>query len=293
MLQVLHDGAAVAERLGRFELTLMYQSAVLTFAAAMARASKPEHWAGVLSELSLTAGHAAHPRTAVDELKQGTGLAADTYADRPRAPFAEIVDLKLVPGRPAEKPLTHPVPIENIANGHRLQVSAHDYVVVRGSLAMSRMQDGRRVPVARLGPGDLIGSSLGLPADGAQIYALEDSVLLRLSADSVSAAIAAADPVLRWTIAALSGSLRAVPDVYTPRSRAVSDSIDEMRAQVQGMAGYLNAVSASAALKGEAAPVAEMVDALTRELEQLVKARPDLDRRTQAVPLAAIPDRDG
>jgi hypothetical protein len=99
--------------------------------------------------------------------------------------------------------------------------------------------------------------------------------------------MAASDPLVRSVLQMLVYSLRMVHDVYTPKSRHVSDSVSEMKEQVAAIASYLESPSAPAALRVEGANVAARLKTVTEDLLALIARHPQLDPRTPAVPIAS------
>jgi hypothetical protein len=79
-------------------------------------------------------------------------------------------------------------------------------------------------------------------------------------------------------------SLRMVHEVYTPKSRNVSDSVAEMNEQVAAIVGYLNSPSAPPALRAEGEAVVARLKSEIDDILALIGRNPQLDPRTPALP---------
>jgi len=83
----------------------------------------------------------------------------------------------------------------------------------------------------------------------------------------------------------LINSLRMVHEVYTPKSRHVSDSVREMNEQVGAITGYLETPSAPSGIRTEGAALAAKLKQVTNEMLALIQQHPELDPRTPALPV--------
>jgi hypothetical protein len=97
--------------------------------------------------------------------------------------------------------------------------------------------------------------------------------------------MAASDPLVRSVVQMLINSLRMVHDVYTPKSRHVSDTVREMKEQVAALVGYVESPSAPEGLNAESGELIGRLQTVVAEMVALIENSPDLDPRTPALPV--------
>jgi CRP-like cAMP-binding protein len=159
------------------------------------------------------------------------------------------------------------------------------YLVESGSVGIFREVDGRRVPIATIGPGDLFGEMAVIDGSprSATAYVIEDATLKVIAVKTMIETMRAADPFIRTLIHMLMNNLRTVHDTHTPRTRNLADSVVALGRCGEALANFLQS-GIEPELKAALAPKLKDYDAALSELRQITTAYRDRDRRAGAVP---------
>jgi CRP-like cAMP-binding protein/CheY-like chemotaxis protein len=287
LVEVLRDASRTARRLNGEGLAL----------ACAALAQRVEDIAGryrtpttedrnLLQMIASTMAMTLRPRMSVEELRREAEAAAHVYRQKPRDRFPPILDLQ----GEEEPPADHAIKIMFVPKGEYLfregEPAVAVYIVASGTIGIYRWREGQSLPVTKVRAGEFFGEMA--TADGSphrtSAIALEDTTISLMAREGIEQMMTAADPLIRSVVGALTSSLRMAHEAYTPKSRHVLDSVREMQEQVSGIMAYLASPSAPEALKAEAGAIAAQLRTVTAELVDLVSARPEIDRRTPAIP---------
>ncbi len=247
------------------------------------RAAAPQAELDLIARAVVPCLRPSIPRqTLAAEAEQG----ARTFLSRPRAGLDAATLPALTGGSLRD------IGIVQLSPGEALfrqgDVAGAAYIVLTGTVALYRQREGQQVPVANLHRGETYGEMA--VADGtprrASAIATQDSIVIAVPRASLDRALAAADPAVQTFARHLANSLRAVHEVYGPKSRHISESVQQMVEQVESIVGYIASPSAPAGLSAEGGAAAAKIGALTAELIDLIAAHPELDRRSRALPEA-------
>lgn len=162
------------------------------------------------------------------------------------------------------------------------------YLIESGAIGIFREVDGKRVPIATIGPGDLFGEMAVIDGSprAATAYALQDSTAKVISVKVMIETMRGADPFIRWLIHMLINNLRSVHDIHTPRSCSLADSVAALQGHGESLARFQ---------QGNIEP--ELKAALRQKLKDFETALAELrdataevkghDRRASAAPAEA------
>ena len=254
--------------------------------ARMLKASEAEDVPHVLARIGRTVVPClrAHlpPSTQADAVTAG----AATFRSRPRPAFPAPFAVRLTDAPP--EVIFPDVEIREYAKGEAIfrqddPVTTH-HIIAAGSVALYRRRQGQQIPVARVRKGEALGEPADVETYRISAIAAEPTVTLVVPREDLKARLADAHPhVLRY-LAILGASTATLHELYTPRARHVSDSVQQMIEQVAAIRDYVSSPSAPAGLKAEAVAVAERLETLTGELIAMIADNPELDRRSRVMP---------
>jgi CRP-like cAMP-binding protein/DNA-binding response OmpR family regulator len=292
LADVLRDAAKTAQRLGETELTLLCGSLTKQVTAIADHYNTPTQAdLALLRKINKAVVAAVKPRVTPAQLQQDARDGAAAYQRRERAAFQSAADIQRTadeaPMDVVDEPVIEIMPLQKGQYLFRQgEPATSAYIVTSGTIAIYREKDGQRLPVAKVRKGEFFGEMAIVDGTNrrASAFALEDSTLSLVAKDVIERKMAACDPLVRAVVQMLINSLRAVHDIYTPKSRNVSDSVREMRDQVDAIASYLGSPSAPPDLATECADSLRRLRALTGEMVALIERFPHLDPRTPALP---------
>jgi signal-transduction protein with cAMP-binding, CBS, and nucleotidyltransferase domain len=200
------------------------------------------------------------PAVSPQQLQQEAKEGAQVYQQRPRDEFAAAPDIQRNVGEDTVHVMDEPViEILPLAKGQYLfrqgDPAIAAYIVTSGTVAIYKEKDGQRLPIAKVRKGEFFGEMAIVDgtARRASAFALVDTTLSIVAKDMIEQKMAASDPLVRSVVQMLINSLRMVHDVYTPKSRHVTDSVREMKEQVAALVGYVESAPAPQGLKAGAA----------------------------------------
>ncbi|TAL02839.1 MAG: cyclic nucleotide-binding domain-containing protein [Rhodospirillaceae bacterium] len=292
LVDVLKDAARTAHRLKETELAILCGSLTKQVLAIADHYETPtDADMELLHKINKAVVAAVKPRASAEQLQQEAEEGAKAYQQRDREEFASGADIQRSANEPPVDMVDEPViEILPLPKGKYLfrqgDPATAAYIVTSGVIAIYKEKDGQRLPIAKVRKGEFFGEMAIV--DGTQrrasAFALEDSTLSLVAKDMIEQKMSDSDPLVRSVVQMLINSLRMVHDVYTPKSRHVSDSVREIKEQVATIVGYVESPTAPAGLKGEGASVAAQLKAVTDEMVNLIERHPDLDPRTPALP---------
>jgi CRP-like cAMP-binding protein len=293
LANVLTDAARTAQRLKETELAMLCGSLITQVTAIAQRYQSPTPAdMALLHKINKAVVAAVKPMTSPRQLEQDARDAAHTYQQRPRDEFADVSDIQLSTDEDLIGVMDEPViEIMALLKGQYLfrqgDPATAAYIVTSGTVAIYKERDGQRQPVAKIRKGEFFGEMAIVDgtARRASAFALEDVTLSIVSRETIEQKMAASDPLIRSVVEMLIASLRMVHDVYSPKSRHVSDSVREMKEQVAALVGYVVSSSAPAGLKEESSQLVNQLQSVVGEMVALIENNPDLDPRTPAVPV--------
>jgi len=301
LADVLKDAAKTAHRLGETELTLLCGSLTKQVATIAEHYETPtDADVALLHKINKAVVAAVKPRVSAAQLQQEARDGAAAYQQRDRGAFQSSADIQRTAGEAPVDMVDEPViEIMPLQKGQYLfrqgDPATSAYIVTSGTVAIYREKDGQRLPIAKVRKGEFFGEMAIVDGTSrrASAFALEDSTLSLVAKDMIEQKMSAADPLVRATVEMLINSLRTVHDVYTPKSRNVSDSVREIRDQVDAIAGYLGSPSVPPGLAADCASMLIQLQAVTNEMVALIESFPHFDPRTPALPQAQeLPERN-
>lgn len=159
------------------------------------------------------------------------------------------------------------------------------YLIESGSVGIFREVDGKRVPIATIGHGDLFGEMAVIDGSprAATAYALEDTKVKVISVKAMIDTMRSADPFIRSLIHMLMNNLRTVHDTYTPKTRTLSDSIIALQRHSDTL-NRLADGNLDPELKSALAAKMKDFDGALAEIKTIAAAQKGIDRRANAVP---------
>jgi CRP-like cAMP-binding protein len=178
--------------------------------------------------------------------------------------------------------------VVHIAKGKRLfkqgDVGVAAYIVTSGAIGLYREGDGGKFMLATIRKGELFGEMAVIDGSPrmATAFALFDSTLGMISADQIAEKMRSADPFVRSLVQMQTNNLRNVHNAYAPRSRSVRDAVSMIATQRDILNGFLGGHRDTRFRAGLAAHL-NSLDIVVKELQKLVAAHPNEDRREDAM----------
>lgn len=159
------------------------------------------------------------------------------------------------------------------------------YLVNSGAVGIFRETGGRKIPLATVRQGELFGEMAVIDDSPrmATAFTLEESTLTIISVESMSDKMRKADPFVRALILMLMNNLRSVHDSYTPKSRSLLDSVNNLAKQGELVGRFLQ-TNIAPELKSELEAKLQELDATVKELRRIAMTYRGDDRRNDAVP---------
>ncbi len=255
--------------------------------AQMLADSTPAESPEVLAKICRTAVPCLRANVPWTAQAEALAAGAATYLSRARLAFAAPLGIYL-PGSSAEQVTCSGADIREYAKGAVLvrqdEAFTLHHIIAAGSVALYRRRQGQQVPVARVRKGEALGEGAEFESHRLTAIAAEPTVTLVFARDDLRKRLAAAHPDVVRYLAILGSSTSRLHELYTPRSRHVSDSIQQMSEQVAAIRDYVASPTAPAGLKTEAVAIAERLEILTAELIATIADQPELDRRSRVMP---------
>jgi DNA-binding response OmpR family regulator len=293
LAEVLTDAARTAHRLKEVELAMLCGSLTSQVTAIAERYQSPtEADIALLHKINKAVVTAVRPGANATQAQQDAKDGAQVYQQRPRDEFASASDIQRSIDEEDVDVIDEPaIEILPLQKGQYLfrqgDPATAAYIVTSGTVAIYKEKDGERLPIAKVRKGEFFGEMAIV--DGterrASAFALEDTTLSIVAKDMIEGKMAASDPLVRSLVHMLINSLRMVHDVYTPKSRHVSDSVREIKEQVGALVGYVASPSAPAGLKAESGELIDRLETAIAEMVALIESSPGLDPRTPALPV--------
>lgn len=159
------------------------------------------------------------------------------------------------------------------------------YLIESGAIGIFRDVDGKRVPIATIGPGDLFGEMAVIDGSprAATAYALADCTAKVISVKAMIETMRGADPFIRSLIHMLINNLRTVHDIHTPRSRSLVDSVSALQRHSE-MLGRFQQGAIEPELKSALGAKLKEFDSALSELREVAGQVKVHDRRASATP---------
>jgi len=158
------------------------------------------------------------------------------------------------------------------------------YLVNTGSVGIFRENEGRRIPLATIRSGELLGEMAVI--DGSPrlttAFTLEDCTITVIGTAALADMMRRADPFIRALLHMLLNSLRNVHDSYTPKARSLLDSIGTLQRHSDHLAKFLQGNLTPELKDALGAKLSEMNDAVS-ELRNIANAHRVHDRRDNAI----------
>lgn len=153
------------------------------------------------------------------------------------------------------------------------------FIVEKGSVAIIKTVDGKRVQLATLRAGEMFGEMAlvdGSPRMASAVT-LEACVIARIPREIFEAKLAGFDPFLRALVEILIKNLRNVHTAYMKRPRSIPDHIAVLRHSLDGFQQSAERID-DAALRDAAAKRLVAVASILDELEQILEKHQDRRR---------------
>lgn len=291
LVDVLRDAAKTAERINEGELALVCGSLARQVEDIAERYREPsERDLKVLKKLARAVMMVVKPHIPVEQLEKETREAAQNYLKRQRGGFEKSREIHRSPADAPAVTVEEPViEILPLAKGEVLfkqgDPATAAYLVASGSIAIYREIEGKRVPVARIRKGELLGEMAiidGTPRRATAI-ALEESTLSVIAKAMIEEKMAAADPLVRQLTHMMIDSVRRVPEVFSPKPRNIDDMGRELKEQTAAIAGFIRTSRSEAVAREGAVPLAKLTP-LVDEIGALLARSTVQDPRLSARP---------
>ena len=150
------------------------------------------------------------------------------------------------------------------------------FIVETGSVGIVKALDGEIIRLATLGDGELFGEMAII--DGgkrmASAVAQEDSVVLRISRETMEAKLAEYDPFFQALIKILIKDLRNVHRAYVKRPRSMRDHVNAMSFHITGLWRALMIIG-NAGVRDDVREYLESMDTVIKKLERILRDHED------------------
>jgi len=297
LVDVLRDAAKTAERVNEKELGLLCGFLSKEVEGIAERYMTPSlKDLALIRKLTRAVLLALKPNMSPDQLEKETKAAAQNHLQRQREAFGKSAEIQRSPEDTEVETVDEPIiEILPLNKGQTLfkqgEAATSAYILVSGVIGIYRDIDGQSIPVARVKKGEFFGEMAiidGTPRRATAI-ALEPSTVSIVAKDMIEDKMNKADVSTRFIINMLISSLRKVPEKYAAKSRQVSDTVREMREQVDVVHGFAQSPSAPAEAKAILAGPAAKLTATAKDIAKLVDSLTAAERRSAALPPATPP----
>ena len=161
------------------------------------------------------------------------------------------------------------------------------FIVSSGAVGLFREDNGQKILISTIREGEILGDMASV--DGSPrtttAFALIDTKLKVISAETLRAKIDPLDPFVRDLVQVLLHNVRAVTNGYTPKPRTLLDSVNTIAAQLDIFTVFLTG-KCSEDLRFGLVTKLRSLEFIVRELRQLILKHRTEDRRSDSIPPA-------